>query len=69
MSELRKYRYLKGYQRKFVAKKCGITGDHLNDVEGARVSLTDAVAKNLARVYGVEITTIKELYEESKNEK
>lgn len=66
MSELRKYRYLRGFQRKFVADKCGITGDHLNDVEGARVNLTESVATKLSKVYGIEICEIKKLYKESK---
>ena len=69
MSDLRKYRYSKGYQRKFVAKACEITGDHLNDIEGGRVNLTNTVAIKLARVYGVDVDTIKGIYKESKNEK
>lgn len=68
MSELRKYRYSRGYQRKFVAKECGISGDHLNDVESARVNLTESVAIRLAKVYGIDICEIKKLYEESINE-
>lgn len=69
MSELRKYRYSRGYQRKFIAKECGITGDHLNDVESARVNLTETVAKCLAKVYGVDVAEIKKLYKESINGK
>lgn len=65
---LRELRYKFGYQRKFIAEKVGITGKHLNDIEIARVNLTDDVAKKLSEVYGTDVDMIKKIYEEGKNE-
>lgn len=65
---LREYRKAQGLQRKFVAIKVGICGKHLNDIEAGRVNLTDKVALKLSEVYGVDLSKIKHMYREGKNE-
>jgi transcriptional regulator with XRE-family HTH domain len=66
---LRELRASRGLQRKFIVARIGISGKHLNDIEAARVRLTDKVAEKLANFYGIDIDEIKRMYEEGKNGK
>ena len=66
---LREFRYSKGLQRKYVSSQINISGKHLNDIEIGKVNLTDKIASKLSTLYNVEISTIKSMYEEGKNEK
>lgn len=68
MANLRELRYDRGLQRQFVAKKVGICGKHLNDIEASKVSLTDNVAKRLSNLYELDVKEIRNMYEEGKNE-
>jgi len=68
MTGLRKLRYDKGLQRKFVALKIGICGKHLNDIEIGTVSLTVDVAKRFSDFYEIEVNEINNMYMEGKNE-
>ncbi|WP_291568631.1 helix-turn-helix transcriptional regulator [Clostridium sp. UBA2485] len=67
-TSLRKLRYDKGLQRKFVAEKIGICGKHLNDIEVGKVNLTDNIASKLSNLYNVKLEEIRSMYEEGKNE-
>jgi len=64
---LRQLREGRGYQRKFVAKKIGICGKHLNDIEAGKVNLTEKVAVKFSEVYDIELNKIKNMYEEGKD--
>lgn len=66
---LKELRANKGFQRKFVVAKVGISGKHLNDIEAGRVNLTDKVAARLSEIYGINVSNIKEMYQEGKDEK
>lgn len=66
---LREFRYSKGLQRQYVSSQIDISGKHLNDIEIGKVNLTDKIASKLSTLYNVEISTIKSMYEEGKNEK
>ncbi|QXE20426.1 helix-turn-helix domain-containing protein [Clostridium sp. 001] len=66
--DLKELRSDRGFQRKFVATKIGISGKHLNDIEAGRVNLTTSVATKFSNFYGIDVTAIKEMYEEGKNE-
>ncbi|MDP4179062.1 MAG: helix-turn-helix transcriptional regulator [Bacillota bacterium] len=63
---LRELRRKNGYQRKFVAEKVNICGKHLNDIEAARVNLTEKVANKLSIFYNIELDKIKNMYLEGK---
>lgn len=67
-TSLRKFRYDRGLQRKFVAKKINVCGKHLNDIEAGRVTLTDKVAEKISKLYNISIEDVISMYEEGKNE-
>lgn len=62
---LKELRASRGYQRKFVVSKIGISSKHLNDIEAGRVNLTEKVAKKLADFYEADLEDIKIMYKES----
>lgn len=66
---LKEYRDSKGLRPSFVATAIGVCRKHLNDIENGRVNLTENRADNLSQFYGINVNTIKEMYEEAKNEK
>ena len=65
---LKKLRDIKGFQRKFIVSKIGISGKHLNDIEAGRVNLTDDIAKRFSDFYNIEVEEIENMYEEGKSE-
>jgi|GEM_PF-1867030 len=65
---LKEFRDLKGFQRKFAVARVGISSKHLNDIEAGRVNLTENCAVKLSEFYDVSISIIKDMYEEGKCE-
>lgn len=65
---LKEFRDFKGFQRKFAVAGVGISSKHLNDIEAGRVNLTDNCATKLSEFYDVDISSIKNMYMEGKNE-
>lgn len=55
---LRHIRNEKGYTRKFVSEKLGISGDHLNAIERCHARITIDKAYILSNLYDIDVKKI-----------
>ena len=53
MTKLREAREINGFERKYIAKKLGITADHLNVIERGTIALDLNKIELLAKLYNV----------------